>query len=171
MPVAMSVAIAGAAKTVPRFAALPARARLSAPPSNVSSVALRRRAQQAIHVEGEAAAVADPARLEQLLGHLLQNAIEASPPAAPITLRLIARGALAGVEVIDRGTGMSAAFIRDQLFKPFVSQKPGGFGLGAFEARQLAEAMGGRVEVESREGAGSCFRVLLPAAPALEAAA
>lgn len=134
-------------------------------------VALRRRAQQAIHVEGEAAAVADPARLEQLLGHLLQNAIEASPPAAPITLRLIARGALAGVEVIDRGTGMSAAFIRDQLFKPFVSQKPGGFGLGAFEARQLAEAMGGRVEVESREGAGSCFRVLLPAAPALEAAA
>jgi len=44
MPVAMSVAIAGAAKTVPRFAALPARARLSAPPSNVSSVALRRRA-------------------------------------------------------------------------------------------------------------------------------
>ena len=135
-------------------------------------VALRRRAQHPIEVVGaDALALADPAGLEQLLGHLLQNAVEASPAGAPIAVRVGMASGAVSIEVIDQGAGMSAAFIRDQLFKPFVSRKPGGFGLGAYEARQLAEAMGGRVEVESREGAGTCFRVLLPRAPALEAAA
>jgi len=75
------------------------------------------------------------------------------------------------VEVIDHGCGMSAAFIRDQLFRPFASSKPGGFGIGAYEARQLAEDMGGTLDVASREGEGSRFRLTLPAAPALEHAA
>ena len=135
-------------------------------------VALRRRAQHPIEVQGdEQLALADPARLEQLLGHLLQNAVEASPAGAPIVLAVSARDGAAAIEVIDRGPGMSAAFVRDQLFKPFVSHKPGGFGLGAYEARALAEAMGGRVTVESREGAGTRFTVLLPRAEPLEAAA
>ena len=56
---------------------------------------------------------------------------------------------------------MSPAFVRDRLFKPFVSSKPGGFGIGAFEARALATALGGRIDVTSREGEGSCFRVTL----------
>src|SRR3546814_15815947 len=50
-----------------------------------------------------------------------------------------------------RGCGMSAEFIRSQLFKPFVSNEEGGFGIGAFEARALAAAMNGRIAVESRE--------------------
>jgi signal transduction histidine kinase len=66
---------------------------------------------------------------------------------------------------------MTPAFIRDGLFRPFVSRKPTGFGLGAFEARQLVEAMGGRLEVESREGVGTCFRIALPRCAAVEAAA
>ena len=73
--------------------------------------------------------------------------------------------------MIDRGCGMSPAFVRDRLFKPFVSGKEGGFGLGAFEARQLAEAMGGAVSVESRAGEGTRFRVTLRAAGELEQAA
>lgn len=68
--------------------------------------------------------------------------------------------------VIDQGSGMSPAFVRDQLFKPFVSTKPGGFGIGAFEAKQLAEAMGGSVAVESREGIGTSFCITLPTAHA-----
>jgi signal transduction histidine kinase len=67
--------------------------------------------------------------------------------------------------VVDHGRGMSTAFVRDQLFRPFVSGKPGGFGLGAFEARQLAEGMGGSISVVSREGTGSSFRIALPLAP------
>ena len=50
------------------------------------------------------------------------------------------------------------------LFRPFASTKTGGFGVGAFEARSLVAAMGGRLEVESREGEGSRFTILLPLA-------
>jgi signal transduction histidine kinase len=66
---------------------------------------------------------------------------------------------------------MTPAFVRDQLFRPFVSSKPTGFGIGAFEARQLVHAMGGALEVTSREGEGTRFRILLPVATSLEAAA
>ena len=61
---------------------------------------------------------------------------------------------------------MTAEFIRRDLFKPFSSSKAGGFGLGAFEARSLAEAMGGRIDVESKPGVGSRFTLRLPLAPA-----
>jgi signal transduction histidine kinase len=102
-----------------------------------------------------------------LLGHLVQNAIEASPPTEPVTISLTAEGDTALLSVIDRGCGMTPAFLRDQLFKPFVSSKAGGFGIGAFEAKQLAEAMGGSVAVDSRPGEGTVFRVMLPTARAL----
>src|SRR3546814_1721880 len=76
-------------------------------------------------------------------------------------MRLGQQGMHVSVEVIDRGCGMSAEFIRSQLFKPFVSNKEGGFGIGAFEARALAAAMNGRIDVERREGEGSRLTLLL----------
>jgi putative PEP-CTERM system histidine kinase len=129
-------------------------------------VAARRRAQHPIAVIGDRAALAlaDPVRLEQLLGHLVQNAAEASAPTEPVTIAIAGSAERATIEVIDQGCGMSPAFVRDQLFKPFVSTKSNGFGIGAFEARQLAEAMGGGVSVTSREGEGTRFRVTLGAA-------
>ena len=129
-------------------------------------IALARRAQHDVRVVGDAtiAATAEPAALETLLGHLVQNAIEASLDGAPITLLVGLVGDVVTIDVIDRGTGMSPAFVRDRLFKPFDSSKPGGFGIGAFEARKLAEAMGGTVEVASREGEGTRFRITLRAA-------
>ena len=66
--------------------------------------------------------------------------------------------------MLDSGSGMSPEFVRSKLFKPFVSSKPGGFGIGAFEARELVRAMRGRLDVESREGLGSRFIVRLPLA-------
>jgi signal transduction histidine kinase len=57
------------------------------------------------------------------------------------------------------------------LFRPFVSSKPDGFGIGACEARQLIRAMGGELQVDSREGEGSTFRILLPAGPVMAVAA
>jgi signal transduction histidine kinase len=56
---------------------------------------------------------------------------------------------------------MSAEFVRTRLFKPFHSSKPSGFGIGAFEARELVRAMGGQLRVESREGLGTRFLVSL----------
>jgi signal transduction histidine kinase len=67
------------------------------------------------------------------------------------------------IEVSDQGAGMSAEFVRTRLFQPFASTKDGGFGIGAYEARSLIAAMGGRLEVESREGEGSRFTIFLPA--------
>ena len=134
-------------------------------------VAAGRRAQHPVIVEGEAAGPAwgHPARLEQALSHLVQNAIEASPPGAPVGLHLGMAGDRLMLAVTDRGAGMTPGFVRDRLFRPFVSSKPDGFGIGACEARQLVAAMGGELQVESREGEGSVFRILLPAAPVMAA--
>ncbi len=141
----------------------------------IERVAAARRAQHPVRTSGDALihALAEPAALETLLGHLVQNAIEASAADEPVTLALSSRGGQVAIDVIDRGTGMAPGFIRDRLFKPFDSSKPGGFGIGAFEARQLVEAMNGALTVASREGEGTRFRVTLPAtvASALEQAA
>ena len=102
--------------------------------------------------------------LEQVVLHLVQNAIDASPPGMAVFVQARAEGLYGCIEVIDTGAGMSAEFVRNRLFKPFVSTKPGGFGIGAFEARELVRAMGGRIDVESREGLGSRFAVRLPLA-------
>ncbi len=112
-------------------------------------------------------AMADPLRVDQILGHLIQNAIDASPDGQPIVLNARRRDLSVAIEVLDNGEGMSSEFIRSQLFKPFASSKAGGFGIGAFEARSLAMAMNGRLEVESKEGAGSRFTLILPLASKL----
>ncbi|HEY0113571.1 MAG TPA: XrtA/PEP-CTERM system histidine kinase PrsK [Allosphingosinicella sp.] len=130
----------------------------------VARIAQTKRRVHPVEVEGERAlaALTDPARLEQALGHLVQNAIDASPPGVPVLIRCGTRGGEAAIEIVDRGEGMSADFIRTRLFQPFASTKEGGFGVGAFEARSLVTALGGRIEVDSREGEGTRFTVLLP---------
>jgi len=108
------------------------------------------------------AVLADPEALDQALVHLVHNAIEASEDGTGVFLDFAADETHALIEVIDSGAGMSPEFIRTRLFKPFNSSKPGGFGIGAFEARELVRAMGGRLDVESREGLGTRFRLRLP---------
>lgn len=108
--------------------------------------------------------------LEQALIHLVQNAIDASTPRAPVFLDVASEGLHGAIDVVDSGAGMSPEFVRTGLFKPFVSSKSGGFGIGAFEARELVRAMGGRIAVESREGLGTRFSVVLPLASAVRLA-
>jgi putative PEP-CTERM system histidine kinase len=109
-------------------------------------------------------ALAAPAGLEQALSHLVQNAIDASGPGSTVEIALRRAGEEALIDVRDCGAGMSADFIRSRLFQPFASTKDSGFGVGAFEARALVGAMGGRLEVASREGEGTCFTLFLPLA-------
>lgn len=106
--------------------------------------------------------------LEQVLVHLVQNAVDASGPDDQVFLRLGADSLHGLVEVVDSGQGMSPDFVRNRLFKPFVSSKPGGFGIGAFESRELVRAMKGRLDVESHEGLGTRFTIRLPLAHAAE---
>lgn len=112
----------------------------------------------------EVLAAAEP--LEQALRHLVQNAIEASGPDAPVLIEIRSEGMRGEIAVVDAGEGMSPQFLRQELFRPFVSTKENGFGVGACEARELIRAMGGRLDVESREGVGSRFTVSLPLAEA-----
>jgi putative PEP-CTERM system histidine kinase len=114
--------------------------------------------------EGSMIIPGDAGRIEAMVTHLVQNAIDASAPEAPVRLMIREQGADVRIEISDSGHGMSAAFIRDELFKPFRSTKTGGFGIGAFEAREIARAHGGRLDVESRPGEGSRFIITLPRA-------
>jgi putative PEP-CTERM system histidine kinase len=114
----------------------------------------------------EVAAARD--ELEQVLLHLVQNAVDASAARSPVFLRVANEGPSGVIEVVDSGQGMSAEFVRNRLFKPFDSTKPGGFGIGAYEARELVKAMNGRLEVESREGLGTRFIIRLPRVDAAE---
>ncbi len=142
----------------------------------VARVATARRGQHPIVAHGSAAtsplfAQAHGARLEQVLGHLVQNGIEASGADDPILLSVERLADRVAIDVIDSGCGMTPAFVRDQLFRPFVSSKPTGFGIGAFETRQLVHAMGGALDVTSSEGRGTRFRILLPVATEMDIAA
>ena len=107
--------------------------------------------------------------IAQVLTHLVQNAIEASPADAPVFIGISGDGPWARIEIIDSGHGMSPDFLRERLFRPFDSAKPGGFGIGAYEARERVRGMGGRLEVESREGVGTRFIIRLPRVAAVAA--
>jgi putative PEP-CTERM system histidine kinase len=108
-------------------------------------------------------AVADGNRVETIIGHLVQNAIEASDSGAPVKIRCKAQGEYIVISIADSGVGMTEKFISEQLFKPFESTKPAGFGIGAYEARTLATSMNGHLRVESRVGKGTTFTLSLPA--------
>jgi putative PEP-CTERM system histidine kinase len=113
---------------------------------------------------------AEGARLERVLAHLVQNAVDATPAGGAVTLTLAGDGGNAVVTVADTGTGMSAQFLRERLFRPFETTKDGGMGIGAYEAREYVRGLGGRIEVSSTPGAGSTFRVILPLQSAAVAA-
>jgi putative PEP-CTERM system histidine kinase len=105
---------------------------------------------------------ANAARLERVIGHLVQNAIEATPRNGQVTVRLMEKDATAVIEVIDTGSGMSEQFIRARLFRPFESTKAAGMGIGVFETREYIHHVGGQLEVDSEPSKGTTFRVSLP---------
>jgi len=143
----------------------PAREQAVAPLDRLRALAAGRPYPVRIEAEGEppGAAIA-PARFDSAIGHLMNNAAEASPPGEPVRLRVAREGARVVVEVIDRGPGMSADFVRDELFRPLSTSKRHGSGLGAWQARELLREAGAELEVRSRPGEGTTMRVLMPAA-------
>jgi len=132
-----------------------------------SAIAANRRNHE-VKLLGDASlsAVVDATGLEQAVGHLVQNAVEASPADQPVTVRVAERGGSVLVTIADHGCGMDGDFIRNRLFQPFASTKADGFGIGSFEARSLIAAMGGRLSVDSRPGHGTTFTIMLAASPA-----
>jgi putative PEP-CTERM system histidine kinase len=104
-------------------------------------------------------------RLERVIGHLVQNALEASGDESAVWVRVIRDGDDAVIEVSDKGKGMTSDFVRDRLFKPFYTTKDAGTGIGAYESQQYVKQIGGRLEVDSAPDQGTCVRVRLRAVP------
>jgi signal transduction histidine kinase len=109
-------------------------------------------------------ALADPARVEEVLENLVLNALEAMADQGG-TLTIEAGKTANGApmfSVSDTGRGMSRQFIKTRLFRPFSTTKKTGIGLGLYTCREVISASGGSIEVDSVEGAGTTFRVVLP---------
>lgn len=134
----------------------------------LNEIAVEMRPRRALFVGCQAglSAWADAVAIRQIVQHLVANAIDASAPETPVQVVAVAEQGRVRIDVIDQGCGMTRDFIRDELFKPFVSTKESGFGLGAFEALRVAQAMGGAIEVASEPGKGSSFTLWLPLADA-----
>jgi putative PEP-CTERM system histidine kinase len=105
---------------------------------------------------------ADQSRLERVIGHLVQNAIEATPKDGQVSVRLMRQDEWAVIEIKDTGHGMDEQFIREKLFKPFESTKTAGMGVGVFESREYVEEIGGKLHVSSKVSQGTVFSVMLP---------
>lgn len=101
-------------------------------------------------------------RLERVLGHLVQNALDASTPDGKVWINIERKNDRALVEISDTGHGMSKEFIRDRLFKPFQSTKEAGMGIGAYESAQYIRELGGELLVDSEPGQGTRMTVSLP---------
>lgn len=163
------------------IARLPGRDRAAAPASGPASdplerlraLAVARRHPVRVEDEGGGGALVAmaPEAFDSALGHLIDNAVEASAPGEPVRLRLRQQPGRLAIDVTDRGTGMSPEFIRDELFRPLGTTKPEGSGIGTWQARELLREAGGDLTVLSRPGVGTTMRLTLPIREAGAAAA
>ncbi|HWR90522.1 MAG TPA: XrtA/PEP-CTERM system histidine kinase PrsK, partial [Dissulfurispiraceae bacterium] len=120
-----------------------------------------------ITVSGEGICVdVDREEMQKVILNLLLNGIEACNGKGTVSADV---GPLRGgdngsacIRVSDTGSGMSEEFIRNSLFKPFVTTKGKGLGIGLYQCRQIVEAHRGRIDVKSEVGKGSVFTVILP---------
>jgi signal transduction histidine kinase len=107
-------------------------------------------------------------RCSTIIGHLIRNAQDATADDGQVIVRLFKRKDHATIEVQDNGTGMDQTFIKERLFRPFDSTKgKHGMGIGVYEARDYIHKMGGDLEVISRVGEGSTFRIRIPISEAI----
>ena len=111
-------------------------------------------------------ALVDEARIEEVMENLILNALEAMvKPGGTLTVEAGYTTSGAPMFAIsDTGPGMSRNFIETRLYRPFATTKTNGIGLGLYTCREVVRASGGTIDVQSVEGAGTTFRVVLPSA-------
>ena len=111
------------------------------------------------------AVAANTEKLSNVFYHLISNAQQATPDDGSVAITVIdaSTGGMVQIDITDSGQGMSADFIAHRLFKPFDTTKGNaGMGIGAYDAKQYVEEIGGKLLVQSRENLGSTFTLLLP---------
>jgi putative PEP-CTERM system histidine kinase len=104
----------------------------------------------------------DREQLHKVIENLLMNAYDAAGREGRIRVTTRIRQNLAELSISDDGCGMTKAFMEKNLFRPFQTTKKQGMGIGLYHSKTIIEGHGGRIEVESEEGKGTTFRVLLP---------
>jgi hypothetical protein len=140
------------------------------PPHGIDVAALVARVQRnkpgarlAVQVEAGLRAVGHEDRLEHVLGHLVQNALDASAAHGEVAVRARREGDRAVIVVQDSGCGMTPEFMRERLFRPFQTTKAHGMGIGVYESEQYVRQAGGRLAMDSAPGRGTSVTVELPA--------
>jgi signal transduction histidine kinase len=101
-------------------------------------------------------------RLERVLGHLVHNALDATPAEGRVWLHIARHSGQIRVDVGDTGEGMSEDFVQNRLFRPFSSTKHSGMGIGSYESFQYIRELGGSIDVHSAPGQGTVMTLLLP---------
>jgi signal transduction histidine kinase len=119
--------------------------------------------QVSLTVDGAGTARADREQLRRAAVNLVRNAVEAAPAASEVEVVARATDGEATIEVRDRGAGLDRA-ARASLFRPFFTTKEKGTGLGLALAKKVADAHGGTLALEDREGGGTVARLAVPAA-------
>jgi putative PEP-CTERM system histidine kinase len=125
----------------------------------------------AIHIDCERRplnVMGDDYRLTAIVSHLIQNAIDAAGDGGQVTLSVHPADDMVALEVSDNGNGMDPEFVRDRLFQPFQTTKGSGYGIGAYQCRELIRELGGRLTVHSVPGEGTTMSVVLPAVAAVD---
>jgi putative PEP-CTERM system histidine kinase len=97
-----------------------------------------------------------------VITNLLLNARDAVGPAGEIRIETTQNDNWAVVSISDNGCGMSQAFLKSSLFRPFQSTKKKGLGIGMFQSKMIVEAHRGRITVQSEPAVGTTFQVMLP---------
>ena len=130
----------------------------------IASMAARRGRDLGLELQDGLVVQGDSERLERIIGHVVQNAFDATRARGQVWIKLGRFGNKARIEVGDTGEGMSPEFLRDRLFKPFQTTKPAGSGIGSYEALQYVRELGGTITASSTPDRGTEMVVLLPLA-------
>jgi len=115
-----------------------------------------------IEIGGRMLAKGHADRVERVIGHVVQNALDATESNGRVWVRMIREDNHAVVTVGDTGHGMSPEFLRERLFKPFQTTKPAGMGIGAYESFQYVHELGGKITVNSEVDVGTQVNLVLP---------
>ena len=129
--------------------------------STFSEEARSRGIEYTHELDGAPVIVSDGDRVLQIISNLLSNAFRWTPDGGRIDLELTSVNGTVTVDIADTGPGIGSEE-RERIFRPFWSLDGRGTGLGLPIARELAMALGGRIELESEVGKGSRFRLVLP---------
>ena len=106
---------------------------------------------------------ADPERLAMVIEHVLRNGQDATPEDGTVSVSIRPDSGWVTLRIEDTGAGMSTEFVRDRLFRPFDTTKGSkGMGIGAYQVREYLHSLGGRVEVRSEPGLGTCVDLHFP---------